>query len=80
MSLSPTIFLTDSMNGKGTKRPTSQGDFSVMELAIPRARSTASALVSGFSFQFPVMKGFRANKLVEGIEVDCVAAVVAAEF
>lgn len=31
------------------------------ELAIPVASSMASSLVEGFNFQFPVMKGFRAN-------------------
>lgn len=40
--------------------------------AIPWARLTASALLVGFSFQFPVMKAFRANNSVECLPaVDC---------
>mmetsp|Transcript_34113 Transcript_34113/g.80288 ORF Transcript_34113/g.80288 Transcript_34113/m.80288 type:complete len:221 (+) Transcript_34113:349-1011(+) len=64
MSLSPTISFTVSRNGKGTKRPTSAGQSSPIESAIPRAKSTASAFVWGFSFQFPVMKALRAASSV----------------
>mmetsp|Transcript_282 Transcript_282/g.725 ORF Transcript_282/g.725 Transcript_282/m.725 type:complete len:214 (-) Transcript_282:81-722(-) len=64
MSLSPAIFCTVSRNGKGTNRPTSEGESSPIESTIPRAKSTASAFVCGFSFQFPVMKGFLAANSV----------------
>ena len=36
----------------------------MIESAIPRAKSTASDLDCGLSFQFPVMKGFLANSSV----------------
>lgn len=36
-----------------------------MESAIPVAKSTASWRVDGFSFQFPVMNGFRVNNRVD---------------
>jgi len=65
--LSPQIFCTVSIKGKGTKSPTSPGDVSVTDLAISSARLIASPLVAGFNFQFPVMKAFLSKSSVEEI-------------
>jgi hypothetical protein len=51
--------LTDSKNGNGTKIATSPGEESVTAAAMPLAKLMASSFVSGLSFQFPVMNGFR---------------------
>jgi hypothetical protein len=49
------------MKTYGTKRATSaSGESGPMEAAISAARDTASSRVCGLSFQFPLIKGFRA--------------------
>jgi hypothetical protein len=50
------------MKGNGTKRATSQGDFSLTDAAIPFASVIASSFVEGFNFQFPVINGLLAHK------------------
>lgn len=56
ISLSPTISLTVSRKGNGTNRPTSAGDFVVIEEAISLARSMASCLVWGFTVKKAVVR------------------------
>jgi hypothetical protein len=62
--MSPTHFCTASINGKGTKMATSAGEEGLTAFAIPVASSMASCLEVGFNFQFPVIRGFRAERSV----------------
>jgi hypothetical protein len=52
------------MKGKGANIATSQGESAVTAAATADARASASCLVPGFSFQFPVMKGLRSYSSV----------------
>jgi hypothetical protein len=52
------------MKGKGTKRAISAGEVGFNVAAISCASAMASFFVEGFSFQFPVMKGFLSNSWV----------------
>ena len=61
ITLDPAAAMVASMNGYGTKSATSaSGLEGVTAAPISVASCTASALVDGFSFQFPEMKGVRA--------------------
>mmetsp|Transcript_299 Transcript_299/g.840 ORF Transcript_299/g.840 Transcript_299/m.840 type:complete len:212 (+) Transcript_299:355-990(+) len=64
LSFPSTAFCTHSMKGNGTNKATSPGESGFTAFAMPVASSTASSLVDGLSFQFPVMKGFRSKRAV----------------
>jgi hypothetical protein len=75
------MLCTVSRKGKGTKRPTSQGESEVTASAMPVARSIASCLLEGLSFQLPVIKGLREKSSLESLdEAVCCEVKAAALF